>query len=246
MKRALDVASEGGASAARARVEAVSASEAVVRAAVAAVLKEAKGLTVRDRQAFGLDRLVLDGRCGETEVAAAALKQANGGTSGLEEFKHILSVPGAGHGLSIGVGLAIGQRHLSAEFGQPDHRSMFEHRAFVVCRASSLTSGAASEAASLAGHLQLACLLVIAIADAVVDVDSVVGRFSAYRWTASVATSNADLAAQLTQPSVSGAGSPRIVILRHDHEHCSSEAALDVAADAEAVERWQGAALKDT
>ncbi len=59
-----------------------------------------------------------------------------------------------GQGLSNGVGMAIAETHLAAEFNQPDAR-IVDHYTYAIVTDGDLMEGVASEAASLAGHLKL-------------------------------------------------------------------------------------------
>lgn len=59
-----------------------------------------------------------------------------------------------GQGFSNGVGMAIAESHLSAEFNQPDHK-IVDHYVYGIVTDGDLMEGVSSEAASLAGHLKL-------------------------------------------------------------------------------------------
>ncbi len=59
-----------------------------------------------------------------------------------------------GQGLSNGVGMAIAEAHLAAEFNQPEHK-IVDHYVYGIVTDGDLMEGVASEAASLAGHLKL-------------------------------------------------------------------------------------------
>lgn len=59
-----------------------------------------------------------------------------------------------GQGLSNGVGMAIAEAHLAAEFNQPEHK-IVDHYTYGIVTDGDLMEGVASEAASLAGHLKL-------------------------------------------------------------------------------------------
>lgn len=59
-----------------------------------------------------------------------------------------------GQGLSNGVGMAIAEAHLAAEFNQPGFE-IFDHYVYGIVTDGDLMEGVASEAASLAGHLKL-------------------------------------------------------------------------------------------
>lgn len=59
-----------------------------------------------------------------------------------------------GQGLSNGVGMAIAEAHLAAEFNRPGF-NVIDHYVYGIVTDGDLMEGVASEAASLAGHLQL-------------------------------------------------------------------------------------------
>lgn len=62
-----------------------------------------------------------------------------------------------GQGIATSVGQAIAQAWLAATYNRPDHR-LFDHRVYALCGDGDLMEGLSAEAASLAGHLQLAHL----------------------------------------------------------------------------------------
>ncbi len=63
-----------------------------------------------------------------------------------------------GQGFSNGVGMAIAEAHLAARFNQPDSK-IVNHYIYAIVTDGDLMEGIASEAASLAGHLQLGKLI---------------------------------------------------------------------------------------
>ena len=65
-----------------------------------------------------------------------------------------------GQGISNAVGLAVAERHLAAEFNEPDF-DIFDHYTYVICGDGCMQEGVASEACSLAGHLGLGRLIVL-------------------------------------------------------------------------------------
>jgi transketolase len=91
-----------------------------------------------------------------------------------------------GQGFATGVGMAIAETQLRAEFG-PD---LVDHRTYAFVSDGELMEGVASEAASLAGHLALAKLTYIyddnsITIDGSTDLafrEDVAGRFAAYGW----------------------------------------------------------------
>ena len=65
-----------------------------------------------------------------------------------------------GQGLGNAVGMAIAEAHLAARFNKPGH-SVVDHFTYVLAGDGCLMEGVASEACSLAGHLQLGKLIVL-------------------------------------------------------------------------------------
>jgi transketolase len=65
-----------------------------------------------------------------------------------------------GQGFANGVGMAIAETHLAAEFNQPGHK-IVDHYTYVIITDGDLMEGITSEAASLAGHLKLGKLIYI-------------------------------------------------------------------------------------
>ncbi len=63
-----------------------------------------------------------------------------------------------GQGFANGVGMAIAEAHLAAEFNQPGHE-IVDHYVYAIVTDGDLMEGVASEAASLAGHLKLGKLI---------------------------------------------------------------------------------------
>lgn len=63
-----------------------------------------------------------------------------------------------GQGFANGVGMAIAEAHLAAEFNRPGH-TIVDHYTYAIVTDGDLMEGVASEAASLAGHLKLSKLI---------------------------------------------------------------------------------------
>jgi transketolase len=63
-----------------------------------------------------------------------------------------------GQGFANGVGFAIAQKHMAARYNKPGFE-LFDYRIYVICSDGDLMEGVTSEAASLAGHLQLGNLI---------------------------------------------------------------------------------------
>jgi transketolase, bacterial and yeast len=94
-----------------------------------------------------------------------------------------------GQGFANAVGMAIAERRLAAEFNRPGH-TIVDHRTYVIASDGDLQEGIASEAGSLAGHLQLGQLIVL-YDDNHIQLDGptamawsedVPKRFQAYGW----------------------------------------------------------------
>jgi transketolase len=107
-----------------------------------------------------------------------------------------------GQGFANGVGMAIAQRHLAAEFNRPGN-SIVDHYVYAICSDGDLQEGVSSEAASLAGHLRLGKLVYL-YDDNHIQLDGptavdfserVVERFDAYAWHTSTVDDGNDLAA---------------------------------------------------
>ncbi len=94
-----------------------------------------------------------------------------------------------GQGLAMGVGLALAESRLAAEFNQPDF-SIVNHHTYVIAGDGCLMEGVSSEASSLAGHLQLGKLIVLYDDNHItIDGDTslaftedVAKRYEAYGW----------------------------------------------------------------
>lgn len=106
-----------------------------------------------------------------------------------------------GQGFANAVGLAIAQAHMAALYNRPE-LELFSNRTFVVFGDGCAMEGVASEAASLAGHLQLGNLVALYDDNHVCidgDINStftedVMKRFEAYGWhTQHVEDGNTDL-----------------------------------------------------
>jgi transketolase len=94
-----------------------------------------------------------------------------------------------GQGFANGVGMAIAARHLAAVFNRPDY-TLIDHYVYAIVTDGDLMEGVASEAASLAGHLQLNRLIYL-YDDNHISIDGSTelsftedrrARFEAYGW----------------------------------------------------------------
>jgi transketolase len=94
-----------------------------------------------------------------------------------------------GQGCGDSVGMAIASRWLAARYNRPDC-TVFDFDVYTICSDGDQMEGVASEAASLAGHLQLANLCWIYDSNTVTIEghtnlamsENVAGRFKAYHW----------------------------------------------------------------
>ncbi|HET8656919.1 MAG TPA: transketolase [Longimicrobiaceae bacterium] len=94
-----------------------------------------------------------------------------------------------GQGFANGVGMAMVERHLAAIYNRPGHE-VIDHYTYVICSDGDLMEGVASEAASLAGHLQLGKLIyfwddnsiTIEGSTGLAFTENVLERFDAYGW----------------------------------------------------------------
>ncbi|WP_324670990.1 transketolase [Hymenobacter sp. GOD-10R] len=64
-----------------------------------------------------------------------------------------------GQGFANGVGMAMAEAHLAATYNKPGHEGIQDHYTYSIVSDGDLMEGVASEAASLAGHLQLGKLI---------------------------------------------------------------------------------------
>src|SRR5581483_1193403 len=152
----------------------------------------------------GRDRFILSG--GHGSMLLYSLLHLTGYDLSLDEIKHFRQwgsktpghpeyglTPGVetttgplGQGFATGVGMAIAQAHLIAEFGP----ELFDHHIYAIVTDGDLMEGVASEAASLAGHLQLGRLIYL-YDDNRISIDGSTdlaftedraARFAAYGW----------------------------------------------------------------
>ncbi|CAN5638488.1 transketolase [soil metagenome] len=94
-----------------------------------------------------------------------------------------------GQGFANGVGMALAEKHLAALYNRPEHE-VIDHYVYAICSDGDLMEGVASEAASLAGHLQLGKLIyfwddnsiTIEGSTDLAFTEDVLGRFESYGW----------------------------------------------------------------
>jgi transketolase len=94
-----------------------------------------------------------------------------------------------GQGFANGVGFAIAQKHLAARYNKPGYE-LFDYRIYAIVSDGDMMEGVTSEAASLAGHLQLGNLIYLyddnhISIEGSTDItfnEDVSARFKAYGW----------------------------------------------------------------
>jgi transketolase len=155
----------------------------------------------------GRDRFILSG--GHGSALLYSLLHLTGYDLPLDELKHFRQwgsktpghpeyglTPGVevttgplGQGFSNGVGMAIAEAHLAAEFNAPG-QEVVDHFVFAIVTDGDLMEGISSEAASLAGHLKLGKLIYL-YDDNHISIDGSTNiaftedrgaRFKAYDW----------------------------------------------------------------
>ena len=122
-----------------------------------------------------------------------AFRQLGSRTPGHPEYHHTKGVEVTtgplGQGFANAVGMAIAEAHLAAIYNR--EQTIVDHHTYVLAGDGDLMEGVASEAASLAGHLQLGKLIVLyddnkvslAAATDVTFTEDVRERFEAYGWS---------------------------------------------------------------
>jgi transketolase len=107
-----------------------------------------------------------------------------------------------GQGVGNGIGMAIAERWLAAQFNRPGH-TVVDHYTYAIVSDGDLMEGVASEAASFAGHLKLGKLIYL-YDDNHISIDGSTSlaftedagrRFEAYGWHVQRVTDGNDLAA---------------------------------------------------
>ena len=107
-----------------------------------------------------------------------------------------------GQGFGMGVGMALAERYLAADFNRPGF-PIVDHYTYGIVSDGDLMEGVASEAASLAGHLRLGKLIYlyddnhISIEGdtALAFTEDVAARFAAYEWSVQRVADGNDIAA---------------------------------------------------
>ncbi|KAJ2555040.1 Transketolase [Coemansia sp. RSA 1933] len=120
-------------------------------------------------------------------------RQLDSNTPGHPESTHTdgveVTTGPLGQGISNAVGMAIAERHLAATFNRPDF-PVINNTVYAIAGDGCLQEGVASEACSLAGHLQLGNLVVLYDSNGIqIDGSTKLGftedvqkRFEAYGW----------------------------------------------------------------
>ena len=107
-----------------------------------------------------------------------------------------------GQGFANGVGFAIAQKHLAARFNRPDF-PLFDYQIYSICSDGDMMEGVSSEAASLAGHLELGNMIYL-YDDNHISIEGntdlafnedVAKRFEAYGWHVQVLEDGNDIEA---------------------------------------------------
>jgi transketolase len=107
-----------------------------------------------------------------------------------------------GQGFANGIGFAIAQKYLAARYNQPGF-PLFDYHIYSICSDGDMMEGVSSEAASLAGHLELGNLIYL-YDDNHISIEGntnlafnedVAKRFEAYDWHVQVLEDGNDLAA---------------------------------------------------
>jgi len=105
-----------------------------------------------------------------------------------------------GQGFANGVGFAIAQKYLAARYNKPGF-DLFDYKIYAICSDGDLMEGVASEAASLAGHLELGNIIYIYDDNHIsiegdTDItfnEDVAKRFEAYGWHVQVVNDANDI-----------------------------------------------------
>jgi transketolase len=133
-------------------------------------------------------------------------RQLNSKTAGHPEYGLLdgvdVTTGPLGQGFANGVGFAIAQKHLAARYNKPGFE-LFNYKIYTICSDGDMMEGVTSEAASLAGHLELGNLIYIYDDNHIsiegdTDVtfnEDVAKRFEAYNWHVQVVDDGNDLIA---------------------------------------------------
>ncbi|HSB73527.1 MAG TPA: transketolase [Candidatus Methylomirabilis sp.] len=135
-----------------------------------------------------------------------SFRQWGSRTPGHPEYGHTPGIEATtgplGQGVANGIGMAIAERWLAAQFNRPGH-AIVDHHTYAIVSDGDLMEGVASEAASLAGHLKLGKLIYL-YDDNHISIDGktelaftedVGRRFEAYGWHVQRVADGNDLSA---------------------------------------------------
>ena len=128
-----------------------------------------------------------------------------------------------GQGFANGVGMAIAERMLASSYNRPGH-DLIDHRTFALCSDGDLMEGIASEAASLAGTLELGKITYL-YDDNEISIEgetdlafreSVPERFGSYGWhvVGPVDGNDLDALEQAVAEGVNETGKPSLVVVK--------------------------------
>src|SRR6201996_2412951 len=107
-----------------------------------------------------------------------------------------------GQGFANAIGFAIAQKHLAARYNKPGF-NLFDYKIYVICSDGDMMEGVTSEAASIAGHLELGNLIFLydnnhISIEGSTDItfsEDVAKRFEAYGWHVQTLADGNDTAA---------------------------------------------------
>ncbi|MFI5124272.1 MAG: transketolase [Chitinophagales bacterium] len=120
-------------------------------------------------------------------------RQLHSKTAGHPEFGLLAGIEATtgplGQGFANGVGMAIAQQYLAARYNKPGF-DLFDYNIYAICSDGDMMEGITSEAASIAGNLQLGKLIYIYDDNhitiegdtAITFNEDVAGRYLAYHW----------------------------------------------------------------
>ena len=128
-----------------------------------------------------------------------------------------------GQGFANAVGMAMAEAQLAARYNRPGH-VIVDHRTWVIASDGDLMEGVASEAASLAGHLQLGKLIclyddnsvTLSAGTDITFTEDRGARFAAYGWHVQTVEDGNDIAAieHALQRARDEAARPSLILVR--------------------------------
>jgi transketolase len=128
-----------------------------------------------------------------------------------------------GQGFANAVGMAIAEAQLAAHYNRPGH-TIVDHRTYAIVSDGDLMEGVASEAASLAGHLQLGKLIclyddnrvTLSAGTAITFSEDRAARFDAYGWHTVVVDDGNDIEAitRALQAARAETARPSLILVR--------------------------------